>query len=76
MVLFLILERCGLPYISKDDDDDRVVGGMETKPNQFPWMAFLLIKKSDFFKESKSFCGATLIKKQFLLTAAHCVYAS
>ncbi|XP_065204154.1 trypsin-1-like [Planococcus citri] len=44
----------------------RIVGGIEAEQNEFPWMAAL----SDLFRLH---CGATLITKQHLLTAAHCV---
>ncbi|KAK9885016.1 hypothetical protein WA026_009243 [Henosepilachna vigintioctopunctata] len=45
----------------------RVVGGYETKAHEFPWMAGLT-------KNGKFQCGASLISKKHILTAAHCVY--
>ncbi|XP_046453324.1 trypsin-1-like [Daphnia pulex] len=67
-------ERCGLPYDPSGASGTRIMGGASTKPNQFPWMVELLVVTADFFKQSKVTCGATLIKKQYLLTAAHCIY--
>ncbi|KAK4009045.1 hypothetical protein OUZ56_014186 [Daphnia magna] len=65
-------QRCGLPY--ERAAPSRVMGGTSTKPNQFPWMVQLLIVIADFFKQKQVTCGATLIKQQYLLTAAHCIY--
>ncbi|XP_038104588.1 trypsin-1-like isoform X1 [Culex quinquefasciatus] len=44
----------------------RIVGGMETRVNQFPWMAIL--KYGDSF-----YCGGSLITDRHVMTAAHCV---
>lgn len=45
----------------------RVVGGNVTNANEFPWLAGLS-------KNGEFYCGATLITRKHLLTAAHCVY--
>ncbi|XP_053964295.1 trypsin-1-like [Anastrepha ludens] len=44
----------------------RIVGGMETEVNEYPWMA-MLMRRGDFY------CGGSLINDQYVLTAAHCV---
>ena len=67
-------ERCGLPYDATAATATRIMGGASTKPNQFPWMVELLVVIADFLKQSTLTCGATLIKKQYLVTAAHCIY--
>jgi secreted trypsin-like serine protease len=53
---------------------NRIYGGRQTGPNQFPWMVQLLIRVPDFFRYQVFRCGASLIKDRYLLTAAHCVY--
>uniref|UniRef100_T1J1Z5 Peptidase S1 domain-containing protein n=1 Tax=Strigamia maritima TaxID=126957 RepID=T1J1Z5_STRMM len=44
----------------------KVVGGEETEPSEFPWMAA-------FMYNGNLRCGATLINDRFVVTAAHCV---
>ncbi|XP_011210074.3 trypsin-1-like [Bactrocera dorsalis] len=44
----------------------RIVGGMDTEVNEYPWMA-MLMRRGDFY------CGGALINDQYVLTAAHCV---
>jgi len=45
---------------------NRIVGGVETLVNQYPWMILLLYK-------GQFYCGGTLINSRYVLTAAHCV---
>lgn len=45
---------------------DRIVGGAEAQPHDFPWIVGL-------FRQNKLYCGATLISENYVLTAAHCV---
>ncbi|KAI4499078.1 hypothetical protein M0802_005944 [Mischocyttarus mexicanus] len=52
---------CGLTNTQK-----RIVGGVETKVNQYPWMALLKYKK-------RFYCGGTIINSRYVLTAAHCI---
>ncbi len=50
----------------------RIVGGQEALPGAWPWMAALVYSDSisTFYGH---FCGAALIRPNWLLTAAHCV---
>lgn len=45
---------------------DRIVGGVEATPNQWPWIVAL-------FVDDAWFCGGSLISENYVLTAAHCV---
>ncbi|XP_057656010.1 trypsin-1-like [Diorhabda carinulata] len=44
----------------------RIVGGIETMVNEYPWMTALLFN-------NRFYCGASLINNRYCLTAAHCV---
>ncbi|XKL66668.1 hypothetical protein PGB90_010088 [Kerria lacca] len=44
----------------------RIVGGMPTGVNRYPWVARLVY-------DGKFHCGASLINNDYVLTAAHCV---
>ena len=46
--------------------ENSIVGGTVTTPNEFPWQVYLKI-------ESGWTCGGSIIKAQYILTAAHCV---
>ena len=59
--MILILDICGLENI----DSQKIVGGHEAKPNQFPWLVALFA--------NAWFCSASLISDEWVLTAAHCV---
>uniref|UniRef100_A0A1B0CCU7 Phenoloxidase-activating factor 2 n=2 Tax=Lutzomyia longipalpis TaxID=7200 RepID=A0A1B0CCU7_LUTLO len=47
-------------------DSERIVGGHNADPNEWPWIAVL-------FNGGRQFCGGSLIDSQHVLTAAHCV---
>ncbi|KAF9801681.1 hypothetical protein SFRURICE_018238 [Spodoptera frugiperda] len=53
--------RCG-----ERNEASRIVGGVETAVNEFPWVARLSLN-------NKFYCGASLINDRYVLTAAHCV---
>ncbi|XP_044727947.1 transmembrane protease serine 9-like [Chrysoperla carnea] len=63
-----------LPKFAKDCDcvcglnsrHMRIVGGNVTKVHEFPWMAGIS-------RHGKLYCGASLITRRHLLTAAHCI---
>ena len=45
---------------------DRIVGGSEARPHEFPFMAALR-------RHGRLFCGGSLLDRRHVLTAAHCV---
>uniref|UniRef100_A0A671K172 pancreatic elastase II n=1 Tax=Sinocyclocheilus anshuiensis TaxID=1608454 RepID=A0A671K172_9TELE len=51
----------------------RVVGGTDVKPNSWPWQVSLQYQSGSSFYHT---CGGTLIDKQWVLTAAHCIGSS
>ena len=42
----------------------RIIGGRESEPNSWPWQVYIT--------DGRYACGASLISKQWLVTAAHC----
>ncbi|XP_053959939.1 transmembrane protease serine 9 isoform X1 [Anastrepha ludens] len=57
--------QCGIKNPATPDQE-RIVGGTNASPHEFPWIAVL-------FKSGKQFCGGSVITKNHILTAAHCV---
>ena len=45
---------------------EKIVGGTEAEPHQYPWIVALFI-------DDAWFCGGSLISENWVLTAAHCV---
>lgn len=53
----------------KSSHEERIVGGQESTPNEFPFMAYLEVI---FWNGDIAKCGGTLISNRWILTAAHC----
>ncbi|XP_030634121.1 elastase-1-like [Chanos chanos] len=50
--------------------EERVVGGEIARPNSWPWQISLQYKSGSNYYHT---CGGSLIRKQWVMTAAHCV---
>ncbi|XP_064072607.1 trypsin-1-like isoform X2 [Vanessa tameamea] len=51
---------------SGPNQENRIVGGVAAGINRYPWMARLVY-------DGQFHCGASLLTKEYVLTAAHCV---
>lgn len=49
------------------DETGAIVGGVETKPGEFPWIVALMLNSNLFY------CAGVLITRYHILTAAHCL---
>merc|ERR1712223_1298917 len=59
----VVKAACGVPG-PMAEEHERIVGGVEATPHQFPWQVGL------FF--DGYFCGGSIISEEYILTAAHC----
>lgn len=57
-------EYCGTK--NGNQDQERIVGGQNATPNEWPWIVVL-------FNGQRQFCGGSLIDDRHILTAAHCI---
>ncbi|KAG7203100.1 hypothetical protein KM043_010222 [Ampulex compressa] len=60
----LNLSHCGAK--NGNQDQERIVGGQNADPGEWPWITAL-------FNAGRQFCGGSLIDNIHILTAAHCV---
>ena len=60
-------EKCGRPYQA---NIGRVYGGVDAMRKQWPWMVHINYKP---YGERRKQCGGSLIAKNWVITAAHCL---
>ncbi|KAG8452121.1 hypothetical protein GDO86_004061 [Hymenochirus boettgeri] len=51
----------------EDNENARIVGGRDCNLGECPWQAILVSDKNEVF------CGGTILSKDIILTAAHCI---
>jgi len=65
---------CGVPAIEPFPPVERTVGGIEAKPNSWPWMCAFGRNSSQHGTSNWQFlCGCSVLNEVTLLTAAECV---
>ncbi|KAL4721682.1 hypothetical protein ACJJTC_011797, partial [Scirpophaga incertulas] len=60
-ILISRITECG-----GSNQENRIVGGIPAGVNRYPWMARIVY-------DGQFHCGASLLTKEYVLTAAHCV---
>lgn len=75
LVLLPVSLRGGQPAqaASGGDYQTRVIGGTDVPNGKYPFVVALLDKRYGGSAYNQQFCGASLIDKDTVLTAAHCV---
>ncbi|XP_058617512.1 elastase-1-like [Onychostoma macrolepis] len=61
------------PRYLEEVPEERVVGGEVVKPNSWPWQISLQYLSGGSYYHT---CGGTLIRNNWVMTAAHCVDSS
>ncbi|XP_078685659.1 complement factor B-like [Branchiostoma floridae x Branchiostoma belcheri] len=60
-----------VPVGGRDRPRSRIYGGTDSKKGAWPWQTALFLKTEQ--GNNKYFCGASLLKARWVVTAAHCI---
>lgn len=73
LLFFILLMISNLTLATEGfiKDEPRIIGGSRSPSGAWPWVAHLYIYDEEI--DETFLCGASLIDKDWLLTAAHCV---
>lgn len=56
---------------AQDHPEPRIVGGVEAPVGAYPWMTAIVV--NNLSPANGQFCGGSLINREWVMTAAHCV---
>ena len=62
--------KCGVKTVNPPPFGDRIIGGRNALPMEWPWQVSMQERNRAFHH-----CGATIINSQWIMTAAHCVFS-
>lgn len=65
-VIALLTSTCDVTECGVANQETRIVGGVPTGVNRYPWVARLVYN-------GQFHCGGSLLNENYVLTAAHCV---
>ena len=65
--------ECGESNSKSGDYSDYILGGMEARVNEFPWIVRLLSLNTTKTRVDIDVCGGSLVSQKVVLTAYHCV---
>merc|ERR1711970_674982 len=63
----LLLALVSSVYAASLNQGDKIVGGEEAEPHEFPWQVSLRRKYDNFH-----FCGGSILNENTVVSAAHC----
>ncbi|XP_043824455.1 transmembrane protease serine 12-like [Dromiciops gliroides] len=67
----LFNKKCGRVPLKNEIQESRIIGGHKAQSGSWPWIVSLQVMVSA--NQSTHFCGGSLIKKKWVITAAHCL---
>ncbi|XP_050668519.1 trypsin alpha-3-like [Leptidea sinapis] len=70
LVFCIFKDACCEFEIEEIVDDDKIVGGTNVNIKKLPYQAFIRTFKGNRYFQ----CGGSIISKEYILTAAHCLY--
>ncbi|KAM8980795.1 transmembrane protease serine 12-like [Sarcophilus harrisii] len=63
-------KKCGRVPLKNDLEESRIIGGHQAQSGSWPWIVSLQVIYANY---STHFCGGSLIKNKWIITAAHCL---